>query len=189
MDFQRQTAILATATSTVQDTLNLSKAITEYGVLVVIAAVFLIVTIFIFKRMIDSYAKTVDGIIPKLEETSKSINDLKISINELMSAHNAHTNQSLRGLERDTKDIREELSHYQKTLMDLDGALTSLQENYNTLLKIIIHSTGYRRMLSDSTIEEEYDDRVVRVDQRSYHETVEDVDAEGTHKKDGDESD
>ena len=188
MDFQRQTAILATATSTVEDTLNVSKAITEYGILVVIAAVFLIVTIFIFKRMIDSYAKTVDGIIPKLEETSKSINDLKISINELMSAHNAHTNQSLRGLERDTKDIREELSHYQKTLMDLDGALTSLQENYNTLLKIIIHSTGYRRILSETTIDEHYDDRVVRVDPRSYHDELNEVDVEDTHKKDGDES-
>ena len=59
MDFQRQTAILAT---TVEDTLNLSKSITEYGIMITISAVFLILTLFIFKRMINSYTKTIDGI-------------------------------------------------------------------------------------------------------------------------------
>ena len=49
MDFQRQTAILAT---TVEDTLNLSKSITEYGIMITISAVFLILTLFIFKRIL-----------------------------------------------------------------------------------------------------------------------------------------
>lgn len=179
MDFQGLTPILSTRPM-VEDTLNLSKAITEYGILVIIAAVFLIATICIFRRILDSYAKTVDGIIPKLEEASKSINDLRISINELMSAHNAHTNQSMRTLERDTKEIREELSYYQKTINDLDGALNSLQENYNTILKIIIHNADYGRFLSNSHIVH-CDDEVNIDNTRSSHEY-------NNTKKEGDKS-
>ena len=184
MDFQRQTAILAT---TVEDTLNLSKSITEYGIMITISAVFLILTLFIFKRMINSYSKTIDGIIPKLEETSKSINALKISINELMSAHNAHSNQSLRTLERDMKDVKEDISHYQKALIDLDRSLNVLQENYNTLLKIIIHNNGYNRIvIPEQFIDDHYDDRMVHVDPTHYREHLDDVGE--TNKKEGDES-
>lgn len=175
MDFQGYTAILAD--TSVEDTLSLSKAISEYGILVVIAAIFLIVTAWIFRRMINSYAKTIDGIIPKLEVISKSINDLKISINEVMSAHNAHTNQSLRTLERDSKEIREEITHYHKSLMDLDSALNSLQESYNTLLQIIIQTNGQRRSLPDSFINTHYDDnRFIHVESHDITDNKKDED-------------
>ena len=137
--------------------------------------------------MINSYTKTIDGIIPKLEETSKSINALKISINELMSAHNAHSNQSLRTLERDMKDVKEDISHYQKALIDLDRSLNVLQENYNTLLKIIIHNNGYNRIvIPEQFIDDHYDDRMVHVDPTHYREHLDDVGE--TNKKEGDES-
>ena len=130
--------------SPVTDAIDLSKAITEYGILIVIAAIFLIVTCWIMRRMINSYSKTIDGIIPKLEELSKAINDLQRTTSEMINAHNAHSNQSLRTIERDSKEIRESFSHYQKSIMELESAVSSLQSNYNTLLRIIIGNNGSR---------------------------------------------
>ena len=186
MDFQRQTAILATAS--VQDTIDLSKAITEYGILVVIAAVFLIVSIYVLRRMINSYTKTVDGVIPKIEEVSKSINDLQRTFNEVMSAHNAHTNQSLRSLERDSKEIRENFTQCHRSLMELESAINSLQANYNTLLRIIIGNNGMRRMLPDAFVSQYDNDAMFRDESHPYHDTVYEKDGEELDKKDGDES-
>lgn len=138
MNYQSNLMLLE---STIQDTLDISKSITEYGILVVIAGIFLVVVFCLFKRMINSYSSTVDGIIPKLEETTKAINELKLSFNEVMSAHNAHSNQSLRSLERETKEIQESLSQEHKNIMEIESALNALQNNYNMLLQIMIKNS------------------------------------------------
>lgn len=146
MNFQSNLILL----ETIQDTIDISKSITEYGILVVIAAIFLVIVFCIFRRMINSYSSTVDGIIPKLEETTKAINDLKLSFNEVMSAHNAHSNQSLRSLERESKEIHESLSQEHKNIMEIESALNALQNNYNTLLQIMIKNSMGGRISPDT---------------------------------------
>lgn len=147
MDIQGHNAILLTATTTIQDTLDMSKSISEYGILVVIAAIFLVVSFYILRRMINSYTNLIDEIIPKIEADTKATDNLKTSMNEMMSAHNAHTNQSLRSIERDTKAICENINQCHKSLTELGSSIKSLQANYDTLLKIVVGINGMANIL------------------------------------------
>lgn len=138
---QGQSAIFLTSTPTVQNTLDTSKAITEYGILVVISGIFLVVAFYILRRMISSYTNLIDEIIPKVEETSKAVDELRASMNEMMSAHNAHTNQSLRSIEKSTKEICDKASQEYISIAELSSSLKSMQTNYDTLLKIMVSGT------------------------------------------------
>lgn len=137
--------------ASVQNTIDMSKTIAENGILVVTAAIFLIVAFYILKRMISSYTNLIDEIIPKVEEVTKSVDNLKASVNEMMSAHNAHTNQSLRSIEKDSKEISESVNQCHKNLTELGSSIKSLQNNYDTLLKLVVGINGVNNILGGRT--------------------------------------
>lgn len=129
---------------TVDDTINLSKTIAEYGILICIASVFLVIVFYIMKRMVSSYTNLIDDIIPKIEEDTKAVNELKLSMNESMGAHNAHSNQSLRNLEKTTKDVSSDINQCYKVITELSSSIKSLESNYDTLLKLTIDLSSGR---------------------------------------------
>lgn len=124
--------------------LGLAKSISDYGALIVIAAVYLGITFFTMRRIMNSYSNTIDGIIPELSKVTESIIELQKTFNEVMSAHNAHTNQSLRTLERDSKDTHSTLLECQKSLKEIEGEVNILRSNYETLFRIMLSNNNNR---------------------------------------------
>lgn len=126
--------------STSNDVIDLASAITDYGVLVVIAAVFLVIVVMYLTTIMKRDSKTVSGIIPKMDELSKNLVEFQRVFNEVLSAHSAHSNQSLKSLERDENELREILLGCQKTLTKIEGEMEILRSNYDTLFKTIIET-------------------------------------------------
>ena len=124
---------------------QVAKSISDYGALVVIAAVFLVVTFLTMRRILNSYSKTIDGIIPKLSELNTRITEFQQMFNEIMSSHNAHNNQSLRVLERDSKEAHQLLLETEKSLKEIEGELNVLRSNYDILFRMYAESQNPHR--------------------------------------------
>lgn len=118
------------------------EPIANFGVLVVIASIFLVSIILCLRKFIGTYTQTVDktinGVIPKLEEINKSILDLNAYVNEMLSIHNARSNQSFKSIEKDTDDIKDLISECQKKLIELESDINSLKAEYETIFSIMI---------------------------------------------------
>lgn len=119
---------------------QVAKSISDYGALVVIAAVFLVVTFLTMRRILNSYSKTIDGIIPKLSELTTRLTEFQQMFNETMSSHNAHNNQSLRILERDSKEAHQLLLETKKSLKEIEGELNVIRSNYDILFRMYAES-------------------------------------------------
>ena len=131
---------MAFLTAVGTDVIDIASAIVDYGVLVIIAAVFLIIVIMYFNTIMKRDSKTVGGIIPKMEELSKNLVEFQRVFNEVLSAHSAHSNQSLKSIERDCKELRETLLSCERSLNRVEGELDILRSNYDTLFKLIVEN-------------------------------------------------
>ena len=117
---------------------NIVQTIADLGVTLVIAA---IVVVFLGKylsTLIDREKSLIDGILPKINELNTSIQDLQKTFNEAIGSHNTRSNQSLRTLERDANDIKKCISEDEEILRDIFNKMMVLENNYDTLLKILV---------------------------------------------------
>ena len=72
------------------------------------------------------------------------------NISLLISNHNAHTNQTIKALERDQADMRELLIQNQDTLNDISGQLTAMNSSISTLLLFVSQASGKMQGMNPS---------------------------------------
>lgn len=141
--------VAATATDAVPGLSSTVRLIVEAGVLTVIAGIMLIVMWRMLNSLIKRDNKLFDGLTPKVsalqDDLKKNLFELETKINEanqnislLINNHNAHTNQTIKALERDQSDMRELLLQNQDTLNDISGQLTAMNSSITTLLQLFV---------------------------------------------------
>lgn len=141
--------LLLTSTNEPEFVLNLAKAISEYGILVVIAAIYLFLTLFVIRRLLNNYSKTIDSTISEIKELRETIQGIQKSFNEVMSNHNAHSNQSLKTLERNEKDVRDIIMDCQKTLKEIQSEMIVIRNGNENMFRFLIANSnkGYTSQL------------------------------------------
>lgn len=156
--------LAATSTTAAEALPGLSstvKLIVEAGVLTVIAGIMLIVMWKMLNNIIKRDNKLFEGLSPKMdtmqETLTKNLFELETKINEvsqnislLISNHNAHTNQTIKALERDQADMRELLIQNQDTLNDISGQLTAMNSSISTLLLFVSQASGKMQGMNPS---------------------------------------
>ena len=139
--------------------LSIIQSIADQGVMIVITSIVVIFLGKYLKIVMDRETELINGILPKLDELNNSIKDLQKTFNEAIGSHNTRSNQSLRTLERDSSDIKNYISDNEDLLREIDQKMTILENNYNTLFKVMVSFMNNNKPGLFSS--HDYDDEVI----------------------------
>lgn len=154
---QALAGVLLTTTTATPDNIvvtgisSVAEMITEFGILVVIAAIMITITWKMTNNTIKRDNKLFDEMVPKMASLQTDLannvrllesvmKDMDRNITTAVSNHNAHSNQSHRSMEKDMEDIRETLIQNQVILRDVSSQLTAINSGIEIIYKLLIHS-------------------------------------------------
>ena len=141
--------VLLTSEISSTDTLSTTiQSIADQGVTIIIAAIVILFLGNYLNNVLKRENDVLYGILPKLEEINKSIKQLQTTFNEVIGAHNARSNQSLKTIERTTSDIKGDISEEAEMLREISNRITVLESNYNTLFKLFLSFMGNKPSLT-----------------------------------------
>ena len=140
------TSVVAATDATIPGVTSTAKLIAEFGILVVIAAMMML---FMWKQMnnvIKRDNKLYEELAPKLTEVQDELkddifkletelNNVNQNISLLINNHNAHTNQTIKALERDQSEMRELVLQSLDSLKEGAGQITAIGNNLNILIQ------------------------------------------------------
>ncbi len=115
-----------------------ASLIADFGIQIVIVAMMMFFMWKYMNNLIKRDNKLYEEIIPRLTTIEKSIKEMDTSVSQLISNHNAHTNQSIKAMEKDLDDIRDMTLRDQDQLRNISGQLTVLEGNIEVLFHNII---------------------------------------------------
>lgn len=112
---------------------KMSETITEYGVMVVLCAVFILISVVLFSVFIKRYAKDDDARTQCLVDTVNMLRSMKennFNVASSFDKHNMIATQEFKAIETEIKDVLE-------SILDNDGNLSKMKREVDLIMEIV----------------------------------------------------
>lgn len=128
--------VAATPESGIMDVV---KAISDFGVTIVIAAIVLIFMSKFLNNMLERDSIMINNVGPRLGKLSSTLHDFQKAVNEAISSHNTHVNKTLASMQRDNQELLEKLQHTEEMVANLTSKMDVVESNYKIVCQLLKH--------------------------------------------------
>jgi hypothetical protein len=133
----------SSSTSSVTDITSLVGLISDAGISIVISAVMVFFIYRYLRSLMKRDNQLFNSIIPKLDGIESELTRMESDISKLVSNHNAHSNQMLKGMEKEQDDMRDMIAEEQNQLRTIMSQIAAVQSNVEITLRIIAACNNY----------------------------------------------
>lgn len=119
---------------------QVSKIITEYGIMAVCCAIFIIMALVMFNVMVKKYVKQDEATNKSILETLQMLKDMKnnnVNIAGSFDKHNMIATQEFKNIETELKTLTDTVSNFSKELLEMRTNVHNAQDNQGDIKRKI----------------------------------------------------